>query len=79
MLNAEANEIMRKVHMHVPQYEQLLAHMLQEALNDLPSAGLDKVQIFQGRAKLLQELLVDLRHAAGITANRTAKPNFSTP
>lgn len=77
MLTPEAQEILRKT--YSPQYEQLLEHMLQEELKTLPSVSLDKVQVFQGRALALQELLANLRQAAGITANRTAKPNFSTP
>lgn len=77
MLSVLDKEILRKS--YTPQLDQLLETQLQTALRDLPSASLDKVQIFQGRCLAMQDFLVQLRTAAGITANRTAKPNFSTP
>lgn len=79
MLSAEEADILRRLYQAVPQFEQLLEFRLQEELKDLPHRGMDKVQVSQGRALVLQELLAQIRHAAGITANRTAKPNFSTP
>lgn len=79
MMSPEAQDLLRRVYQYTPQLEQLLEFRLQEELNDLPNISLDKVQIFQGRALALRELLADLRHASGVMANRTAKPNFSTP
>lgn len=76
-MTPEKQEILKRT--YSPQYEQFLEEMLQEELKNLPSVSLDKVQIFQGRALVLQGLLAELRRAAGVTANRTAKPNFSTP
>jgi len=77
MLSVEQREILRRA--YTPQLDQLLEQKLQEALGDLPSVSLDKVQIYQGRALAMQDFLVELRAAAGVTANRTAKPPFSTP
>lgn len=77
MLSKEAKEILRKA--YSPQFDYLLESQLQEALKDLPSVSLDKVQVYQGRCLAMQDFLAELRAAAGITANRTAKPNFSTP
>lgn len=76
---AEKHEILRVLVRAVPQFEQLLEEKLQEELKDLPSISADKVQVYQGRAKMLQELLAEIQHFSGTTANRTAKPNFSTP
>jgi len=74
MLNPEQLEILRRS--YSPQLDQLLEERIQEELKDLPSVPLDKVQVFQGRCLALQALLVDLRAAAGVTANRTAKPKL---
>lgn len=73
MLSAQDQEILRVT--YSPQFEQLLEAKIQEALMDLPSVSMDKVQIFQGRCLALQDLLRELQYAAGITANRNAKPN----
>lgn len=74
MTSIETNEILRRVHQHVPLFEKLLAEKLQAELSGLPSANSDKVQILQGRCLAMQEILAELRFAAGITADRTAKP-----
>lgn len=79
MTNAETVEILQRVAVQVPLYIKLLEDRLQVELQDLPSANLDKVQVFQGRCKAIQELLSELRAASGVSANRTAKPHFSTP
>jgi hypothetical protein len=78
MLAGEANEIMRRVVQYVPQFQKLVEHRLQGELMGLPHLPVDKVQIIQGRCLLLQELLAELK-ALDPSANRTAKPNFSTP
>jgi hypothetical protein len=74
MQNAQWMEVLRRV--YTPQLEQGLELQLQAALKDLPSVSLDKVQIYQGRCLAMQDFLAELRVAAGVTANRTAKPNF---
>ena len=79
MLHTEAQDILRRLVQNVPQFEYYLEQKLQAELSGLPNASLDKVQVFQGRCLLLQELLREVRHASGPMANRTAKPNFSTP
>lgn len=73
MLTPEDREILRKA--YTPQLDKLLEARYQEALRDLPSVSLDKVQVYQGRCLAMQDFLVELRAAAGITANRSAKPN----
>lgn len=78
MLSAQDKEVLRKVYQFVPQFGALLENRINKELNDLPSVSLDKVQVFQGRCLALQELLADLE-ATGVSANRTAKPPFSTP
>jgi hypothetical protein len=79
MTNSEAQEIMQRVAIQNPQFIKLLEVRLNNELQDLPSANADKVQVFQGRCKAIQELLSELRTASGVSANRTAKPPFSTP
>lgn len=75
MLSVEEREVLRRA--YTPQLEQFLERQLQEELSDLPTRPLDKVQIFQGRCLAMQEFIVQLRAAAGITANRsTAKPQL---
>lgn len=76
MLASEARDVLQRVSKLVPQFEKLLEHRLSAELRDLPSASLDKVQVFQGRCLILQELLNDIRYAAGGTADRTAKPQL---
>lgn len=76
MLTSEKHEILRALVKSVPQFEYLLEGMLQEELNGLPSKSVDKVQLHQGRAKVLQELLAEIQHFSGTTANRTAKPKL---
>lgn len=76
MLTADERELLLRMHKAFPQFESFLVHKLQEELNSLPSANLDKVQVFQGRCIVLQELLLDLRTAAGITADRITKPKL---
>lgn len=80
MLHTEINDTLYRVATQVPQFIKLLEYRLNNELQDLPSAGLDKVQVYQGRCKAIQELLNELRVVSGISANRNpAKPNFSTP
>lgn len=74
MVNAADSELFARMHVQYPQFEKLLERKYQEELSGLPGSPLDKVQVIQGRVLVLQELLRDYRYAAGITANRTAKP-----
>lgn len=74
MLTPIDQETLRKA--YSPQLDDFLEKKLQTLLNDLPHVALDKVQKSQGRALELQALLAELRYAAGITANRTAKPQL---
>lgn len=79
MLGHEAQETLRRVTQYVPQYEKLLEHRLQGELMSLPHVSVDKVQIIQGRCLMLQEILQELKVLSAMTANRPAKPHFSTP
>lgn len=72
MLSKTDQEILRKS--YSPQLDQFLETQLQTALKDLPWVTVDKVQVSQGRCLAMQDFLADLRYAAGITANRNAKP-----
>ena len=74
MLSTANQEILRKS--YSPQLEQFLEAQLLEALRDLPYVSMDKVQIYQGRCLAMQDFLAELRAAAGIPANRTAKPQL---
>ena len=65
MLSADDKKILERVIERVPQYRELLERKLQEELKGLPSVALDKVQVFQGRAKLLQELLAEFVAISG--------------
>lgn len=70
----QKNEIMRHLAKVVPHFEEYLQYKLQEELKALVVLPTDRVQVSQGRAQLLQELLAELRAASGNSANRTAKP-----
>mgnify|MGYP001572823334 CR=1 FL=1 len=74
MLTPTDQEVLRRA--YTPQLEAFLDAKLQSLLNDLPNVSLETVQKFQGRALELKELLSELRFAAGVTANRTAKPQL---
>ena len=65
MLSADDKKILERVIERVPQYRELLERKLQEELKGLPSVASDKVQVFQGRAKLLQELLAEFVAISG--------------
>lgn len=69
-------ELLARIHAQFPQFEKLLTRLWQEEINSLPNADLDKVQKYQGRVLAYQHILDAYYHAAGITANRTAKPQL---
>lgn len=73
MLSPEHVAILESVVERCPRYIKYLEQKLQQELNDLPSVSPDKVQIFQGRAKFMQELLAEFE-GLGSKANRNAKP-----
>lgn len=74
MLSTRDKEILQRVYTLVPQFQALLENRISNELDGLPGASLDKVQVYQGRCLALRDLLADLEGAAGISANRTAKP-----
>lgn len=74
MLTPTEKEILQRVYERVPQFQAFLENRISRELHDLPHANADKVQILQGRCLALQALLADLEGAAGISADRTAKP-----
>lgn len=76
MLSMEDLELLQRINVQFPQFIKLLERRLNNDLSDLPSRGLDKVQVSQGRCLMLQELLADFKAASGISANRTAKPQL---
>ncbi len=69
-------ELLARIHAQFPQFEKLLTRLWQEEISSLPNADLDKVQKCQGRVLAYQHILDAYNHAAGITANRTAKPQL---
>lgn len=79
MLTVEHKDALRRLHQHVPQYEKYLEAKLEYFLKDLPHMNVDKIQIFQGRCQMLQELLADLEALGPHGKSQPAKPNFSTP
>mgnify|MGYP000905518142 CR=1 FL=1 len=76
MFNQADRDLVARVHGQYPQFEKLLSRILQEELSNLPGASLDKVQKIQGRVLFLNDLLMEYHYAAGITADRTAKPQL---
>ena len=76
MFTQADRELFARVHTQYPQFEKLLSRMWQDEISSLPSASMDKVQLFQGRVLMLQHLLEAYRYAAGISADRTAKPQL---
>ena len=76
MLTPQDKDTLQRVYQLVPKFQALIENRLSKELNGLPSASSDKVQIFQGRCLILQELLADLEAASGVMANRTAKPTI---
>lgn len=62
----EKQQVFGRVLKGVPQFEKLLSDMLQEELLSLPNTPLDKVQVVQGRALLLQELLREFKYVASL-------------
>lgn len=79
MLTADTKDMLRRLNQHVPHYEKYLEAKLQLALNGLPHVSVDKVQLFQGHAIALKELLAELRACGPDGKSQSAKPNFSTP
>ncbi len=79
MLSADDKDTLRRLNQHVPQYEKYLKQKLDGFLNDLPHMNVDKIQLFQGRCQMLQELLADLEAYGPNGRSHPAKPNFSTP
>lgn len=69
-------ELLARIHAQFPQFEKLLTRLWQEEISDLPNVDLDKVQKCQGRVLAYQHILDTYRHAAGIKADRTAKPQL---
>lgn len=76
MITQTDRELMARIHAQYPQFEKLLTRLWQEEISSLPNANLDKVQIIQGRTLALQHILAEYRFAAGIPADRTAKPQL---
>lgn len=76
MFTQADNELFARVHSQYPQFERLLTRMWQDEMSNLPNVSLDKVQIIQGRVLCLQDILRQYRHAAGIPADRAAKPQL---
>ena len=76
MISAAESDLFARMHTQYPQFEKVLTRMYEEELSGLPNADLDKVQKLQGRVLFIQGFLDHYRHAAGITANRTAKPQL---
>ena len=74
MLQPVDRDILARVHQNTPQLIKVLKSLYQDELDILPSMSLDKVQLHQGRTLMLRELIAQIESAAGISANRTAKP-----
>lgn len=79
MLSVENRDMLRRLNQHVPHYEKYLEAKLQAILDSLPHVNVDKVQVFQGNAIALKDLLAELRACGPDGKSQTAKPNFSTP
>lgn len=62
----DKQKVFERVAKNIPQFEKLLGEMLQEELLSLPSTPLDKVQLIQGRALLLQELLREFKYVKSV-------------
>lgn len=76
MITQTDRELIARIHAQYPQFEKLLSRLWQEEISNLPNADLDKVQKIQGRVLALQDILREYHHAAGIPADRTAKPQL---
>jgi len=76
MITQADRELMARIHAQYPQLEKLLSRLWQEEISNLPNADLDKVQKIQGRVLAYQDFLREYRFAAGISADRTAKPQL---
>jgi hypothetical protein len=68
-------EMLSQLVRQFPEFETFVSRVLAEELEELPQAQSDKVQVFQGRSLVLQELRNLLRDARGFEATRTpARP-----
>lgn len=64
-------EMLSQLMRQFPEFETFVSRVLLEELEELPNAQSDKVQVYQGRSLVLQELRKLLRDAQGNEATRS--------